>query len=110
MKRKIRLATIVWAALCCCINARAQEVCETANNVNTLEDKVYGLSLLWSEIKYNFVNIDRLDFDVDSLYRETMRRVLDTKSDVEYYRELDRFMIAFNDAHTEICDIPESGC
>lgn len=36
-------------------------------SVNTLEDKIYGLSLLWSEVKYNFVNIDRLDFNLDSL-------------------------------------------
>lgn len=60
-------------------------------STNTLEDKIYGLSLLWSEVKYNFVNIDRLDFDLDSLYRETMKHVIDTKDDVSYYKELDCF-------------------
>ena len=52
------------------ISVMAQQTSENIKSVNSLEDKVYGLSLLWSEVKYNFVNIDRLDFDVDSLYRE----------------------------------------
>ena len=60
-------------------------------SINTLEDKIYGLSLLWSELKYNFVNIDRLGFDLDSLYRETMKRVIDTKDDVSYYKSLIAF-------------------
>ena len=51
------------------ISVMAQQTSENIKSVNSLEDKVYGLSLLWSEVKYNFVNIDRLDFDVDSLYR-----------------------------------------
>ncbi len=25
-------------------------------SINTLEDKIYGLSLLWSEVKYNFLS------------------------------------------------------
>lgn len=78
-------------------------------SINTLEDKIYGLSLLWSEVKYNFVNIDRLDFDLDSLYRETMKRVIDTKDDVSYYKELDCFLNSLNDAHTNLFDYPESG-
>lgn len=78
-------------------------------SVNTLEDKIYGLSLIWSELKYNFVGIDQLDFDLDSLYRETMKRVIDTKDDVEYYKELSRFLNRMNDAHTELFDYPESG-
>lgn len=78
-------------------------------SVNTLEDKIYGLSLIWSEVKYNFVNIDRIDFDLDSLYRETMKRVIDTEDDVAYYRELSRFLNRMNDAHTELFDFPESG-
>lgn len=78
-------------------------------SINTLEDKIYGLSLLWSEVKYNFVNIDRLDFDLDSLYRETMKRVIDTEDDVAYYKELDRFLNCLNDAHTNLFDYPDSG-
>lgn len=68
------------------ISVMAQQTSENIKSVNSLEDKVYGLSLLWSEVKYNFVNIDRLDFDVDSLYRETMKKVLVTTNDVDYYK------------------------
>ena len=78
-------------------------------SINTLEDKIYGLSLLWSEVKYNFVNIDHLDFDLDSLYRETMKRVISTKDDIAYYKELDYFLNRLNDAHTNLFDYPESG-
>lgn len=78
-------------------------------SINTLEDKIYGLSLLWSEVKYNFVNIDHLDFDLDSLYRETMKRVINTKDDIAYYKELDYFLNRLNDAHTHLFAYPESG-
>ena len=61
---------------------------KTDRSINTLEEKIYGLSLIWSEVKYNFVNIDNLDFDLDSLYRETMKRVIETQDDVAYYKEL----------------------
>lgn len=79
-------------------------------SVNTLEDKIYGLSLLWSEVKYNFVNIDRLDFNLDSLYRATLERVIKTEDDVAYYKEISCFLNRLNDAHTSLFDIPDFGC
>lgn len=88
------------------ISVRSQS---EVKSINTLEDKIYGLSLIWSEVKYNFVNIDRLNFDLDSLYRETMKRVIDTKDDIAYYKELDRFLNCLNDAHTNLFDYPDSG-
>ena len=69
---------------------------------NTLQDKIYVLSHSWAEIKYNFVNIDRITFDVDSLYRATLDRVLETENDVEFYREIRRFFAAFGDGHTQL--------
>lgn len=79
-------------------------------SVNTLEDKIYGSSLLWSEVKYNFVNIDRLDFNLDSLYRATLERVIKTEDDVAYYKEISCFLNRLNDAHTSLFDIPDFGC
>lgn len=87
----------------------AQTDSEAIEDVNTLQDKIYGLSLLWSELKYNFVNADRLPFDIDSLYRTTMLRVVETPSDAAYYTELERFLAAFNDGHTALIDKPDSG-
>ena len=68
----------------------------------TQAEKAAALSTLWSEIKYNFVFIDRLDFDIDSLYNDCMEKALDTKNDVEFFRLLKRFMAHFNDGHTDI--------
>jgi Periplasmic protease len=65
-------------------------------------DKLIGLSRLWSEIKYNFVNIDQIEFDIDSLYEVAVTKVLNTNNDIEYFRELDLFLAAFNDGHTQI--------
>jgi hypothetical protein len=53
-------------------------------------------------MKYNFVNIDQIKFDVDSLYNATISKVIATSNDVEYYDELQRFMASFNDGHTEL--------
>ena len=68
----------------------------------TQAEKAAALSTLWSEIKYNFVFIDRLDFDIDSLYNDCMEKALDTKNDVEFFWLLKRFMAHFNDGHTDI--------
>lgn len=61
------------------------------------------------EIKYNFVHIDQVNFDIDSLYRATMRRVLKTENDQDFYKEIDRFLVKFKDGHTELVIRPESG-
>lgn len=70
--------------------------------INSVEDKIYGLSKVWSELEYNFVNIDQIKFDCDSLYRATIPKILGTKNDIEYYDELQRFMATFSDGHTEV--------
>jgi C-terminal processing protease CtpA/Prc len=69
---------------------------------NSLSDaeKVLGLSICWSEAKYNFVYFDRLTLDWDSLYLATIPVVLATENDFEYYRELQRFVAQLQDGHT----------
>lgn len=64
-------------------------------------DRAYHLSRLWSEMKYNFVNLDQIKFDADSLYRAFLDEALDATSDDDYLRMLTRFMAAFGDGHTE---------
>ena len=68
----------------------------------TQEEKIYALGVCWSELKFNFVGIEDITFDLDSLYRATLDRVIKTKNDVEFYRELDRFFGVFHDGHTDI--------
>jgi C-terminal processing protease CtpA/Prc len=65
-------------------------------------EKIFGLSKCWSEVKYNFVYFDRLTFDWDSLYQATIPVVLATKNDLEYYRELQRFVAKLKDGHTSV--------
>ena len=86
---KYTLFCIAFICSLCCYNSNsyAQERPTVPSSVNTVEDKVYALSLLWSEIKYNFVHIDQVNFDIDSLYRATMRRVLKTENDQDFYKK-----------------------
>ena len=70
----------------------------------TADEKAEALSLLWSEVKYNFVFIDRIDFDIDSLYHAYMQKVLTSKDDVEFMDLLSMFMASFGDGHTELGD------
>lgn len=68
----------------------------------TAAEKAETLSLLWSEVKYNFVFIDRIDFDIDSLYHAYMPKVLASRDDVEFMDLLSMFMASFGDGHTEL--------
>jgi hypothetical protein len=72
-------------------------------NINN-DEKTYWLSQIWSETKYNFVNIDRLTFDLDSLYRSYIPLVLKTKNDFEYYQVLQKFMASLHDGHSQVSD------
>lgn len=68
----------------------------------TMNEKVYGLSKLWSETRYNFVYWDQLPIDYDSLYNDALSKILDSNDDYTYYRELQRFIVNMNDGHTDI--------
>ncbi len=65
-------------------------------------DKIYYLSLFWSEVKYNFINIDKINFDWDSLNHIYLNTVVNTKNDYEYYQELKKFAATLKDGHSEI--------
>ena len=71
------------------------------NNITNTE-KVYWLGQIWSEIKYNFVNIDRIKFDLDSLYKSYIPLVIITKNDYEYYKILKKFTANMHDGHTQV--------
>jgi len=73
------------------------------NKISTVE-KLYWLSQVWSETKYNFVNIDRLKFNLDSLYKSFIPLVQATKNDYEYYQVLKKFMANLHDGHSQVSD------
>lgn len=71
-------------------------------------EKIAGLAKLWSEIKYNFVHFDQVpDLDWDAVFTETIPKVLETQSTLEYYRELKRMVASLNDGHTNVYFPPQ---
>ena len=66
------------------------------------QEKLYYLGLIWSESKYNFMNIDQLCFDWDSLYMAYIDVVIQTENDFDYYRALQSFVAQLNDGHTSV--------
>lgn len=104
MKKVFLLCTCL--LICFSIKSNnCQSLKDSIPQKNTLQDKLFGLSKIWSEIKYNFVNIDQIKFDVDSLYNATIPKVIATTNDVDYYDELQRFIASFNDGHTELIEV-----
>src|SRR5690606_9599426 len=66
-------------------------------------DKVYGLSKFWQEVNYNFVYLNKVDRTKwDNTYKDLITKVQETKSDYEYYRELQKFCALLKDGHTNI--------
>jgi hypothetical protein len=71
-------------------------------NTLTNIEKLYALALFWSEAKYNFAFIDKLDFDLDSLYKAFIPKVLETKNNYEFYDQMQLFAGCFKDGHTNV--------
>ncbi|HHH52353.1 MAG TPA: hypothetical protein ENK91_01730, partial [Bacteroidetes bacterium] len=74
---------------------------EIPNTISNKE-KIYWLSQIWSEIKYNFVNIDHLKFNLDSMYNIYIPEVLNTNNDYEYYQVLKKFVASLQDGHSAV--------
>jgi|SRR5690242_16030687 len=67
-----------------------------------LSEKMAGLSLLWSQAKYNFVHFDHAGVDWNKLYLHYLTLVPQTKSTAEYYQLLIKFYASLKDAHTNV--------
>lgn len=67
------------------------------------EEKIAGLSRVWSEVRYNFANFDLIpDVDWDALYLAAIPRVRATKSTFEYYNVLIELIAKLRDGHTNV--------
>ena len=64
--------------------------------------RLFELSKIWSEITYNYPKLDRLNFDFDSLYLETIKKIDTCDSDLQYYEILNEFICSLHDGHTFI--------
>jgi C-terminal processing protease CtpA/Prc len=67
------------------------------------DERVAGLSKLWSEAKFNFANFDLVpDLDWDASYLEFLPRVRQAGSTVAYYLELQAFIARLHDGHSNV--------
>ncbi|SEO57040.1 Tricorn protease C1 domain-containing protein [Mucilaginibacter gossypiicola] len=65
-------------------------------------EKVAGLSLLWSQAKYNFVNFVHAGIDWNQTYLDYLPKVTATKTTADYYKVLISFYALLKDGHTNV--------
>ncbi|HSD18154.1 MAG TPA: S41 family peptidase [Thermomonas sp.] len=67
------------------------------------DQRIAGLSRLWSEAKFNFANFDLVpDLDWDALYTRTLPRVRAAPDTAAYYQALRGFVAELHDGHSSI--------
>ncbi|HJV22004.1 MAG TPA: S41 family peptidase [Holophagaceae bacterium] len=67
------------------------------------DERLAGLSKFWSEVKYNFVDTERLaELDWDGLYLRTLPKVRAARRTADYYRVLQEFCAQLRDGHTNV--------
>ncbi len=99
MKRTYSIFIMVF--LYCNISGISQESSLTQNQ------KVYGLSKLWSEAQFNFPYFNYLtNVDLDSIYYAYIDKIICTKDDFTYYQTLQSFASHYSDNHTYV-EFPE---
>ena len=66
-------------------------------------EKAAGLSKLWAEVKFNFVNFRSVpELDWDAEYMNYLPQVLASDSTLEYYRLLEEMVAKLKDGHTNV--------
>lgn len=69
----------------------------------SLDERIAGLSRIWSEAKFNFIYFDRVpDLDWDAAYVSYLPRVRAAESTAEYYKLLSSFIALLKDGHTGV--------
>ena len=92
---KIYIVTLISLV---CISSYGQEL-----NTLSPSEKIYGLSKFWSEATYNFANFENVPtLDWDSVYLAFIPKVIDSKSDDDYFDQLSKFAALLKDGHTNI--------
>lgn len=75
---------------------------QIAQSEISTEEKVYGISKVWSEVNSNFANFDVSKVDWDGTYKNYITRILETKTTEEYYFELIKMVALLKDGHTNV--------
>lgn len=66
------------------------------------EEKIFGLSKIWSEITYNYAFMDKVTFDIDSLYKSLIPKALEAKDNETYIEVLTEFLRPFKNQKTYV--------
>lgn len=75
---------------------------QNQNKEITTEEKIFGLSKIWSEVNSNFANFDISKIDWDETYKSYIPKVLAARTTEEYYHELQKMVALLHDAHTNV--------
>ncbi|MBO1319456.1 S41 family peptidase [Acanthopleuribacter pedis] len=68
-----------------------------------LTERLFGLSLVWSELKYGFPHFDKVpDLDWDQAYRDAIPEVTAAEDTLTYYRVLKRLVARLQEGHTHV--------
>ncbi|WP_184549358.1 S41 family peptidase [Mucilaginibacter sp. FT3.2] len=65
-------------------------------------EKAAGLSILWSQAKYNFANFNLSGIDWDKTYLDYLALVKNTTSTAQYYKVLQQFYAQLKDGHSNV--------
>ncbi len=80
-----------------------QRISYRINTYMTPEDKLYALSKVWSEAKYNEAFLDNIGEKAwDSTYLALIKPVMESQSDNECYRILSRYCAMLKDGHSYV--------
>jgi hypothetical protein len=80
-----------------------QKIPYAINTFMTPADKLYALSKVWSEAKYNEAFFDHVGGNAwDSTYRALIKPVMESKSDNECYRLITRYCAMLKDGHSYV--------
>jgi carboxyl-terminal processing protease len=97
----MRFTISICLVICLIVPSIAQE--SSSQKALTNEEKIYGLSLLWKEVSYNFAYFEQVpEIDWDKTYQVYIPKVIATKSIIEYYDVLKQFLALLKCGHTRI--------
>ncbi|MDD2344716.1 MAG: S41 family peptidase [Bacteroidales bacterium] len=72
------------------------------NNIST-EEKIFAVSKIWKEVGENFPFFDRFHENYwDSLYYSNISKIINTKTDYEFYEILESMVNRLYEGHTKI--------
>lgn len=98
-----RIISVVLLFLSIMTSTAQQPIQCGINTFMTPGDKLYALSKIWAEVKYNEAFFDNMGERAwDSIYLAMIKPVMESKSDNECYRLLTRYCAMLNDGHTSV--------